>query len=169
MACSPPCISKTASQVRRGGRAKGGPGGKGAAWAGRGAGKVGPAWGGPKGNPRQAERSRHQLVERGGVLRNELGAACSARPDSVRGGGKGRSSWEPKRSACQQSWNSAEAGDGHEKGLGEGPRGEEIVEESSREVLAVPEEVSTVGQPAEVEVRRDRGAQAQKKDSMVPI
>ncbi|KAJ1204674.1 hypothetical protein NDU88_000114 [Pleurodeles waltl] len=55
---------QSASQVRRAGRAKGGYGGKGTAWAGRGTDKVGPVWGGPNGNPRRAERSRHQLVDR---------------------------------------------------------------------------------------------------------
>ncbi|KAJ1208962.1 hypothetical protein NDU88_004341 [Pleurodeles waltl] len=59
--------------------------------------------------------------------------------------------------------------DVQEEGLREGPQGEESAEESPFEVGAVPEEVVMAEQPAEVEVRKKRGAQAQKKDPMVPI
>ncbi|KAJ1166511.1 hypothetical protein NDU88_006911 [Pleurodeles waltl] len=55
MACSPPRAGKTASQVRRGGRAQEGPGRKSAAWGGRGAVKGGVAGGGLRGDPRRAE------------------------------------------------------------------------------------------------------------------
>ncbi|KAJ1098236.1 hypothetical protein NDU88_003352 [Pleurodeles waltl] len=57
MACSPLCAARMVAQVRRG---KGGPGRKGEAWVVGGAGKVGPAWTGPKGNPRQLECSRSE-------------------------------------------------------------------------------------------------------------
>ncbi|KAJ1197986.1 hypothetical protein NDU88_001830 [Pleurodeles waltl] len=90
MACSLSHADKTASQVRRGGRLRGGPGKKGAAWAAGGVRMVGPAWAGLRGNPRPAERTLGKPGALGGAMENEPGAACTARPDGGRGGGNGQ-------------------------------------------------------------------------------
>ncbi|KAJ1129387.1 hypothetical protein NDU88_007758 [Pleurodeles waltl] len=169
MACSPLRAGKTSSQVRRGGRAPGGLGKNGAARAGRGAGEMGPAWGSPKGNPRRAGQSRRQLVERGKVRRNEPGAACSARSDNGRGGGRARSGWEQKGTACWQSHSGAITEAVHGEGVRESPRKEGSAEESPFEVGAGLEEVAMAGQSEKVAVRRKRGTQAQTKDPRVPI
>ncbi|KAJ1172367.1 hypothetical protein NDU88_004214 [Pleurodeles waltl] len=83
LACSPPRTAQPMSLVRMGGRAAGGTGKRGAAWAGQGAAGRGAAWGSAEGNPYKVGHARHQILDEGAARRNLRGAACSARFQGV--------------------------------------------------------------------------------------
>ncbi|KAJ1214086.1 hypothetical protein NDU88_001713 [Pleurodeles waltl] len=124
MVRSPPHAARTVAQVRSGRRGKGGPGRKGAVWTLGGTVMVGPAWAGPKGNPRQPERSHSERCDRGRVRGHEPGATCTARPDEGRGGNPGHSGLKKRKTAGQPLRQGTGAGEDPRKGLGERPRGQ---------------------------------------------
>ncbi|KAJ1126763.1 hypothetical protein NDU88_005169 [Pleurodeles waltl] len=120
MACSPPRTTRMVSpQVRRGGRGKGGPWRKGAAWAAGGACEVGPAGAGPKGNPRRPEVYRGRSEVGGGGKGAESGAACATPTEGGRGGGKSRQGCDIKGTVRQLEKGGVELGG---LGFGRGAR-----------------------------------------------
>ncbi|KAJ1129021.1 hypothetical protein NDU88_007392 [Pleurodeles waltl] len=170
MACLPPCAVRMVAQVRRGGRCKGGPRKKGAAWAAGDGAKVGPAWAGPRGNPRQPARLRSERSERGGVKGHEPGVWYAALPDAVKKGKKGNSGLRKEETAGQPLWQGTGAGEDPKKGLGGSDHGGTgYMEERHVWDCSVLPETGTVKQHAKGDFEWDRVPQAQERDPKMPL